>query len=108
VDGSVGLTADLAATVGIPVRQVGSLELIAAGDSGPFLDACSAAGIRVLGIEGFRLSEGVTRPDMSAIADLSRIEKSSESVEAARSFVQEVATSDLMLEFTLAGEGGVR
>lgn len=65
------------------------------------LDECATAGVRVLGLEGFRLADGETRPDMSAIADLSDVEDPAASVEEARAVVSEIEGPDLMLEFTL-------
>lgn len=98
----MGLTAELATAVGIPVRRTGSLELIPSFDAAAFLDECSKAGVRVLGFEGFRMTDGETRPDMSAIADLSDVEDPTASVEEARIIVDEIAASDLLLEFTLS------
>lgn len=97
----MGLTAELAAAVGIPVRRTGSLELVRSLDAVAFLDECSKAGVRVLGFEGFRITDGETRPDISAIADLSDVEDPTESVEEARTIVDDIAAPALLLEFTL-------
>ncbi len=98
----MGLTAELAAALGIPVRRTGSLELIPSSDAATLLDECSKAGVRVLGFEGFRVTDGETRPDMSAIADLSDVEDPTESVEEARTIVDQIVAPDLLLEFTLS------
>lgn len=97
----MGLTAELAAGVGIRVHRSGSLELIPSSEAARLLDECATAGVRVLGLEGFRLADGETRPDMSAIADLSDVEDPAASVEEARAVVSEIEGPDLMLEFTL-------
>lgn len=102
----MGLTAELAGSVGIPVQRSGSLELIASSDANGFLDECARAGVRVLGIEGFRLADAETRPDTSAIADLSAIEDPNASVEEARAAVVEISEPDLSLEFTLTRGSG--
>ncbi|MDP8910202.1 MAG: hypothetical protein M3N47_14050 [Chloroflexota bacterium] len=100
----MGLTTELASSVGIPVRRAGSLELITWFDAAAFLDECSKAGVRVLGVEGFRLPGGKTLPDMSAIADLSDVADPAESVAEARKLVAEIGAPDLLLEFTLSRE----
>lgn len=97
----MGLTSEIAASVGMDVRRAGSLELIASADAEALLDECARRGIRVLGFEGFRLVDGETRPDMSAIADLSDVTEPAESVEETRAIVAALAGPDLMLEFTL-------
>ena len=97
----MGLTAELATSAGISFRRSGGLELIGSADADAFLDECAKAGARVLGIEGFRLGGGKTRPDMSAIADLSGIEDPGASVDEARAAVAEIGQPGLLFEFTM-------
>jgi hypothetical protein len=106
LDRTVGLTAELADAVGIPVRRSGSLELIRAAEAGRLLDECAKERIRILGLEGFRLAGDETRPDMSVIADLSDVEDPAASVEEARAVVAETEKADLMLEFSLTRSAG--
>ena len=98
----MGLTSEIASYLGMEVRRAGSLELIASSDAEALLDECARRGVRVLGFEGFRLADGETRPDMSAIADLSDVTEPAESVEEARAIVGALAEPELMLEFTLS------
>ena len=98
----MGLTAEIGRGIGIDVRLRGALELISSKDAALFLDACSSAQVRVLGIEGFELEAIEIRPDMSAIADFSAIEDPLASVEEARRFVEELPSTDLFLDFTLS------
>lgn len=102
----MGLTSEIAASVGVDVRRAGSVELIASRDAEAFLDECARRGIRVLGFEGFRITDGETRSDMSAIADLSDVREPMESIDEARLTVTAVAQPELMLEFTLSPAPG--
>jgi hypothetical protein len=95
------LTEEIAGMVGIDVRRIGGLDLISFRDAGRFLDACSSAEVLVVGIEGFFLEGRQVRPDMSAIADFSRIEDARASVDEAKSFVKMLRSNDLLLDFTL-------
>lgn len=74
------MTTELAGRAGLSVRAVGGLGLIAATDAPAFLGACSGVGVHVLGVEGFRASDGGVEPDMDAIADLSDVLDPDESV----------------------------
>lgn len=98
----MGLTSEIATSVGVDVHPVGSLELITSRDADALLDECARRGIRVLGFEGFRLTDGETRSDMSVIADLSDVTVPSESIDEARVIVAALADPELMLEFTLS------
>ena len=103
------VTLHVARQLDIPVHISGALSLVAANDVPRFLDGCKLVRARVLGIEGFRLHGGGVRPDMDAIADLSRVVEPGASVEEARVFTSQFAGSDLLFEFTLeahADEGG--
>jgi hypothetical protein len=97
----MGLTSELAHAAGVSVHRSGSLELISATDADRLLDQVARAGVRVLGFEGFRVTSGGTRPDMSAIADLSDGEDSAASIEEARAVISQIGATDLFLEFTL-------
>lgn len=94
------VTARLARQTGLPVRTVGGLHLMASADAPAFLDACSAAGVRVLGFEGFRVLEDSVEPEMDVITDLSDLVDPEESIREARAVV-ESAESDLFFDFTL-------
>lgn len=89
---------------GIGIREVVGLQLVAFADVRAFLDACAAAGVLVLGIEGFYFDSGQVRPDMGAIADFSQMTDSKESVLEARSFIEAVGRPEMLFDFTLSEE----
>lgn len=89
---------------GIDIREVGGLQLVALADAWAFLDACVAAGVLVLGIEGFYFDNDQVRPDMGAIADFSQMANSEESVLEARSFLGAVGRPEMLFDFTLSEE----
>jgi hypothetical protein len=62
------------------------------------LEACRAAGVRVLGVEGFRIAGEAVQPDMDAILDLSDVLDPEVSVSEARRFLRAVADQELMFE----------
>ena len=97
----MGLTLALGRQAGIDVREVGGLQLVALADVRTFLDTCVAAGVLVIGIEGFRLESGQVRPDMGAIADFSQVTDSEESVLEARSFIETVGQPGMLFDFAL-------
>jgi len=88
----------------IGIREVGGLQLVAFADARAFLDACVAAGVLVLGIEGFYFENGQVRPDMGAIADFSQMTSSEESVLEARTFIEVVGRSEMLFDFMLSEE----
>ncbi|MCP4674702.1 MAG: hypothetical protein GY854_04140 [Deltaproteobacteria bacterium] len=98
----MGLIDTLARHSGLQLRKVGSLQLVAFPDVQYFLDACMAAGILVIGIEGFSTEDGEVRPDMSAIADFSELTRSSQSIVEARMFVDSVGRPEMLFDFTLS------
>lgn len=95
---------NVAREAGIPVEDVGGLVLVRAVDAGRLLDAFEKAGVRVLGAEGFRADGHEVRPDTDAILDISDVEDRHESIGEARSFVDDVATPDLLFEFVIADQ----
>lgn len=98
----MGLTLAMGRQAGIDIREVGGLQLVALADVRAFLEACLAAGVLILGIEGFRLDNGgQIRPDMGAIADFSQAKDSEESVREALSFVETVDQSGMLFDFAL-------
>ena len=100
----MGLTLTLGRRAGIGIREVGGLQLVAFADARAFLDACVAAGMLVLGIEGFYFDNRQVRPDMGAIADFSQMTNSKESVLEARSFIDAVGRPEMLFDFTLSEE----
>ena len=98
----MGLTLALARRAGIGIREVGGLELVAFADTRFFLDACVAAGVLVLGIDGFYFDNGHVSPDMGAIADFSQMTNSEASVLEARSFIEVAGQPEMLFEFTLS------
>ncbi len=79
--------------------------LIAACDAEAFLVACETEGARLLGIERFRIVDGATVPDMGLILDLTvggATPSAPEALRAARRFLREHVSSDVLLDFTLA------
>lgn len=89
----------------IPHVVRGSMTLIPARDAEAFLVGCEQAGARLLGIEGFRIVDGATVPDMGLVLDLTvggMDPTALESFRAARRFLREHVPSDVLLEFTLA------
>ena len=109
----MGLIARLAAAVGITVKKVGSLELIALKDVDVFLSAAGTHNVAVIGIEGFRMKGDRAVPDMDAIADFSGLPRDNEmvaaTIEDAKRFIVEVSRPDMYFDFALdeAEEKGV-
>ncbi len=96
----MGLTAEIAKSVGVNVRINGSEELISAKDMETFLDETEDRKQRILGIEGF-MCDGENRvPDMSAIADLSNLNTSSASIAEARRFLRSLGGGERFFEIT--------
>ena len=87
----IDLPERVARAAGVPVRLEHGLALISADDAAAFLDACEAAGVTVLGIDGYG-PDG--RPDLQVIAECP-------SVADARQFVASVRRPGLLLDFTL-------
>lgn len=101
----MGLTVNLAQQAQIDVRDVGALHLIALADTEAFLDTCEAAGVLVLGVEGFYLDTAQARPEMDAIADFSRLTGYEESIFEARCFIKAVGRPGMLFDFALSKEG---
>lgn len=102
-DDGEGLAVVVARRAGVTLTTRGGLLLVDFGDTAAFLDACAAEGVRVLGIEGFRIDASGVTPDMDAIADFSMppgpgtVE---EAIRASRTYLRAVKP-DLMFEFVL-------
>jgi hypothetical protein len=94
--------------MGLAIQRVGGLVLVPADDVGRLLDALEHRGVRVLGAEGFRLRGREVRPDMDAILDISDVADLHESIREARSFVEDVATPDLLFAFVIDDELAAR
>jgi hypothetical protein len=75
--------------------------LFACDDGMRLLSACRDANVRVVGVEGFDITDRQRRPDMAAILDLANVEDPTDSVEEAQGFVTEVCRPGLFLEFDL-------
>ncbi len=103
----MGLTLILGRNAGIKIQEIGGLALIAFADTQVFLDACVAAGVLILGVEGFYLNNAQVRPEMGAIADFSQIKDSKDSVLEARSFIEAAGRPDMFFDFTLSKEAMV-
>ena len=73
--------------------------LIAIADASAFLDICDQRQLRVVGIEGFTIDDGMHRPDMERIADWSSTTDATLSVAESRRFLDEVGKPDLFLDF---------
>lgn len=101
----MGLSEKIAERVGVNIAKYGSLRVLTCHDAAVFLDGCEAAGVRVLGIEGFLIREDSVVPDMNVIADFSDISSASESILEARRFIKDVLRHGLMLEFSLSQTG---
>lgn len=100
----MGLTLAMGRQARIGILEVSGLQLVALADAQTFLDACVAAGVVVLGIEGFRVDRGRVRADMDAMADFSQVTNSEESVVEARSFIEAVGQPDMLFDFALSEE----
>jgi hypothetical protein len=98
----VELAEILAEEAGIQIHSRPGTRLIAVEDAPAFLDACATRRVRVLGFEGFYLRGDELHVDGSRIADLSSVTDVDQSIAEARRIVDEVATVELMLDFTLA------
>lgn len=97
----LSLTDEVARRAEISVRWAHGLFLVEATDAAAFLDACLAAEVVVLGIEGFLVDENHVVPQMGAIADFSGIDDVRKTNRAARDFVAEVGTPGMFFEFVL-------
>ena len=92
----MGLVERISTSVGIGVYRSGQMELVAAPDVVRFLTAVSSRGLRVLGLEGFRIVGDRLIPDMDLVADFSSISGSAaseESVAEALRFLSNVGGS---------------
>ncbi len=98
----MGLTVALGRRAGVAIRVRGGLELVAFADSQAFLAACEAAGVLVLGVEGFHLEGDHVRPDMGAIADFSQVRDCKASVLEARAFIEAVGRPKMLFDFVLS------
>lgn len=97
----MGLTEMLADAAGISLRSVGSLQLVAFKDAEKIVDAAIRAGIAIAGIEGLKVIDGRTVPDMDAIADFSaQRHDASQSGKDAREFICSVGDDEMLFEFT--------
>ncbi|MCP4548388.1 MAG: hypothetical protein GY835_18155 [bacterium] len=103
----MGLINTLARRAGLRLIRVGGLQLVAFPDVPDFLDACMAAELLVLGVEGFGYEDGEVWPDMSAIADFSELTSSHQSVVEARMFADSVGRPGMLFDFTVSKEGGL-
>jgi hypothetical protein len=65
------------------------------------LDICARKGVRVLGVEGFSVSDGKVIPIMDAIGDFSTASSASQSIQDARAFFRSTALAALMFELEL-------
>lgn len=97
----MGRVADLAATVGVvPVLQ-GSLVLLSASDAVQVIEAAGTRGVRVLGMEGFRVVGQRVEPDMDSILDLSEVVDEAASVTEATAFLLAQPHEGLMFDLAL-------
>lgn len=91
----------------VPTKLWGDTALFSILDAFKLLDCCEKYGFSVLGIEGFRVSDGGRVPDMNCIADFSGLLKVSEkefskkSISVAREFIKNIPDKNLLLEFVL-------
>jgi hypothetical protein len=99
----MGSVDELARNAGIPIRFVGGLTLVQGTNASAFVDALAAAGVRILGVEGFEVEGSEVRPDMGLIADFSEVIDPGQSASEARRFIQAAARPDVFFEFTIAG-----
>ena len=98
---SPDLIDQLAEHAGVRVDRRPGVDLIAVEDAGPFLDACAARGVRILGLEGFYLRNDEIHVDLDRITDLSSIADASESIAEARRAIEAIRVPELLLDFTL-------
>jgi hypothetical protein len=95
---------ELARMASVKLHHQGGLLLISSEDAPRFLDACERQEVLVLGVDGFRILDGVVEPDMNAIADFSTLVDAQESVTESRRFVAAIRTPGTLFEFTLAAD----
>lgn len=106
----MGRVATMAARFHLQVVVRGDLELVDVRAARRIVDACAQEGFPVLGIEGFRLREGATVPEMTAIADFSGMLEMSErdravqSAQAAHAFLDTVTDPELLFELVFPGD----
>jgi hypothetical protein len=101
---------EIAKAAGVPYLLTETATLISCDDARAFLEACRAARMQVLGVEGFDLAHGARRPDMGAILDLSEVDDANSTVDEALTFAAQVCREGLMFEFQLvsSSEGAAR
>ena len=104
----MGLSEEVARSAGIPIVIRGSGEYVCSTNVERFLREARARGLGVLGLEGFQLLKDATIPDMSAILDLSELERSTncvdESIDQALSFVRDINDPGMYFDVTLEGQ----
>jgi len=84
----------------------GSLELIAFRDAERFVESARQKGFIVLGIEGLRVVDGRTVPDMDAIADFAERDFDGTLPDSdACQFVREVGEEGMLFDFTFRSKG---
>lgn len=100
--GAMGPIADAARVAGVPLRHVAGLQLVGSTDAIQLIHALRAAGLRIVGAEGFRLvGDDAVRPAMDAILDLSGLDDPKQSAEEAEMFLRSVAMPELWFEFSV-------
>lgn len=92
---------ELAQAAGLRCHLDTGATLFACADGMRLLTACRDVNVRVIGVEGFDITDGRRRPDMAVILDLADVNDPADSVEEARRFVAEACRPGLFLEFDL-------
>lgn len=108
MDSAVGKLNEKAALLaGVNITRRGSLALIAGEDAFKFLAGCEALELKVLGVEGFSVSDASLTPIMDAIADFSAIDYWRDSIVESIAFIELVKNgkyNNLMFDITLSNE----
>jgi hypothetical protein len=63
----------IAQASGIPLRSLGALRLVRPQDCEQLVNACRSGGVRIVGIEAFKVIGDTVTPNMDMIADFSSL-----------------------------------
>lgn len=97
----MGLIDEVTKRAGVSMLMHGALRLVRVDEAGRVLDICASDGLRVLGVECFRVEGSKVFPDMHAIADFSAALSAEESIADARRFLRQLDSAEYFVELEL-------
>lgn len=102
----MGISSKLAESAGIGLTKLGSLELVSFRDAEKFVELARQQGLLVVGIEGLRVVDGRTVPDVDAIADFEGRDYDGSFPDAdACKFIREVGEEGVLFDFSFRTKG---